>query len=135
MVEARLQSAVSRPLHILLVEDHVDGRETLRRLLELVGHYVDVAPNGIEGVAKALAAHPEVAVVDIGLPRLDGYCVAQAVRAALGHSIFLIAYTAYGWPEDREKALESGFDVHLVKPVDWPELDHWLAVAADDTVP
>ena len=49
MVEARLQSAVSRPLHILLVEDHVDGRETLRRLLELVGHYVDVAPNGIEG--------------------------------------------------------------------------------------
>src|SRR5262249_14589155 len=88
--------------HILLVEDNPDGRESLRLLLSLLGHQVDVAADGIEGVRKALAVHPDVALIDIGLPRLDGYEVARRIRAALGPKVVLLAYTAYddedtGW--------------------------------------
>jgi CheY-like chemotaxis protein len=111
--------AVSR--RILLVEDNPDGRETLQLLLQVWGHRVDVAEDGKQGLQKALARRPEVALVDIGLPGMDGYEVAQGVRAALGRQVFLIAITGYGQPHDRWRALEAGFDVHLVKPVD-PDL-------------
>lgn len=66
----------------------------------------------------------------LNLPRLNGYQVARRLRAALGRSIFLIAQTAYGQPEDRRLALEAGFDVHLVKPLELEELSFWLAEAA-----
>ena len=118
--------------HILVVEDNPDGRETLRVLLELLGHRVDVAADGSEGVAKALALRPEIAVVDIGLPVLDGYQVARQLRAALGRDIFLIAHTGYGQPEDRQRALAAGFDLHLVKPVEVEELSACLSQATVD---
>src|SRR5262245_15286254 len=114
---------------ILIIEDNLDGRETLRTLLELLGHQVDVAEDGPEGIAKALERHPEIAVVDIGLPRMDGYQVAQQLRAALGRHIFLIAHTGYGQPEDRQRALAAGFDVYLVKPADFEKLFSYLSVA------
>jgi CheY-like chemotaxis protein len=125
---------IGRSLHILIVEDHPDGRESLRALLETWGHQVEVAADGREGLRKGLADRPEIALVDIGLPFLDGFQVAGQLRARFGKEIFLVACTAYGRREDRERSLAAGFDVHLTKPVDLDELSHWLAVAAA-TVP
>jgi len=101
---------------VLIVEDNPDGREMLKLLLELYGYQVAEAGDGREGVEKALAWGPEVAVVDIGLPVLDGYEVARRLRAALGGRVVLIALTAYGEPEDVRRAFQAGFDYHLTKP-------------------
>jgi CheY-like chemotaxis protein len=114
---------------ILVVEDNRDIRDSLKSLLELLGHHVEVAGDGVEGVKRALELRPRVALIDIGLPRLDGYQVAKKLRAALGRDIMLVAYTAYGGPEDRLSALEAGFDLHLVKPLDWGLFAPWLAEA------
>jgi len=102
---------------ILLVEDNSDVREGLKTLLEEEGHEVRTAGDGVEGVELALAYQPEVALVDIGLPKLDGYAVARSLREALGTHVLLVALTGYGLREDRRRALESGFDAHLTKPV------------------
>jgi len=120
----------SRSLHVLIVEDNADGRETLCALVEILGHEVEGAADGVQGVEKALAWRPEVALIDIGLPRLDGHQVARQLRAAFGRDVFLIAHTAYDQPEDRRRAFAAGFDASLVKPADLSELDHWLTVAA-----
>jgi CheY-like chemotaxis protein len=114
---------------ILVVEDNRDIRDSLRSLLGLLGHRVEVAPDGVEGVQRALELRPRVALVDIGLPRLDGYQVARRLRSAFGKDILLVAYTAYGDPDDRVRALEAGFDLHLVKPLDWGLFAPWLADA------
>jgi CheY-like chemotaxis protein len=117
----------SAPLHILVVEDNPDGRESLRDLLEIWGHEVDLAENGPDGVKSALGCQPDVALIDIGLPGLDGNEVAQRIRAALeGDRMALIAMTGYGQPEDRRRALQAGFDAYLVKPVDPGELARTL---------
>jgi signal transduction histidine kinase/ActR/RegA family two-component response regulator len=115
------------PRHILIVEDSDDNRETLQELLEAQGHRVDIAMDGEQGVERAIAAHPEVALVDIGLPRLDGYEVARRIRAAGGSDIFLVALTGYGQPEDRTRAAAAGFDVHMTKPIDFSNLNKILA--------
>jgi signal transduction histidine kinase/CheY-like chemotaxis protein len=115
---------------ILLVEDNPDGRETLQLLLQVWGHRVDVAEDGKQGLQKALSRLPEVALVDIGLPEMDGYEMAQQLRAALGRRIFLVALTGYGQPHDRSRAYEAGFDVHLVKPVDPEVLQELLRYSA-----
>jgi CheY-like chemotaxis protein len=107
---------------VLVVEDNPDGREMLKLLLRLCGHQVEGAKDGREGVEKALAWRPEVAVLDIGLPVLDGYEVARRVRAAVGGRVRLIALTAYGGPEDIRRAFEAGFDHHLTKPAEAGEL-------------
>jgi len=115
-------------LHVLVVEDNHDGRESLRDLLEIWGHEVTLAEDGPEGVDKALSTHPDVALIDIGLPGLDGNEVARRIRSALGsHEISLIAMTGYGQPEDRRRALQAGFDRYLVKPVDPAVLSQLLA--------
>jgi CheY-like chemotaxis protein len=101
------------------VEDNEDGRESLRELLELWGHKVSVAGSGPEGVEMAFAVRPEVALIDIGLPGLDGNEVARRIRSILDEDeMSLIAMTGYGQPEDRRRALQAGFDRYLVKPVD-----------------
>src|SRR5262249_10922088 len=124
-----VETRTVKPRRVLIIEDHPDGREILRILLELLGYQVEVAADGLQGVVKALTGKPEVALVDIGLPRLDGYQGARKLRAALGGKIFLIAQTGYGQPQDREQALEAGFDAHLVKPVDLKDLTYWLNAA------
>ncbi len=116
----------ARGRHILLIEDNPDGRESLRMLLSYLGHRVDVAADGVEGVRKALALHPDLALVDIGLPRLDGYQVARRIRAVLGGKVLLIAYTAYDSPDTEQRVIEAGFDAHLVKPIELSELAPWL---------
>ena len=107
------------PQRALVVEDNDDAREMLRTLLELDGHTVHVAANGIAGLAAALEHRPDVAVVDIGLPEMDGYEVARKLRASESlKTIKLIALTGYGQADDARRAYEAGFDLHVVKPVD-----------------
>jgi signal transduction histidine kinase/AmiR/NasT family two-component response regulator len=131
----RIAAAVSpqglaTPLRVLVVEDNEDGRESLRDLLELWGHEVELAENGTQGVEKALALHPDVALVDIGLPGIDGNEVARRIRAVFGTAnMELIAMTGYGQAEDRRRALQAGFDSYLVKPVDPAHLGRLLATA------
>ena len=111
------QPATARALRILLIEDNQDVREGLMNLLQLVGHQVVAAQDGLEGLEMALRDPPEVALVDIGLPKFDGYAVARGLRDALKDRIVLVAVTGYGLVEDRHRALQAGFDVHLTKPV------------------
>jgi two-component system CheB/CheR fusion protein len=120
----------SRPegkLRIVVVEDNEDIRDTLEDLLRLDGHEVISAKEGIGGAEQIVESCPDVAIVDVGLPGMDGYAVAKAVRAARGQSVRLIALTGYGRREDRAEAAEAGFDRHLVKPVDHDLLSQALA--------
>jgi CheY-like chemotaxis protein len=114
---------------VLIVEDNADAAETLRRLLELAGHRVRVAHDGVAGLEALLSGSAQIALVDIGLPRLDGYELARRMRASLdGRSQpFMVAVTGYGLPEDRSRALAAGFDEHLTKPVDAAALARVLA--------
>jgi CheY-like chemotaxis protein len=106
------------PRRVLIVEDNTDAREVLRLALTLDGHQVHEAADGAEGVEAALRLAPDAALIDVGLPTLDGYAVARQIRAAeRGTRMLLVALTGYGQAEDRRRALEAGFDVHLVKPV------------------
>jgi CheY-like chemotaxis protein len=86
--------------------------------LEQSGHQVTEARDGIEGLACILAEKPDVAIIDIGLPGMDGYEVARRVRAALGHSVMLVAMTGSGMESDRLEALSAGFNRHMTKPID-----------------
>ncbi|MEZ0268255.1 MAG: ATP-binding protein [Phycisphaerae bacterium] len=124
---APARPAQTNPCEILLVEDNPDSRKTLARLLRLFGHKVDTADDGPAGLEKALAIKPEVALLDIGLPGMDGFEVGRRIRAALGDGILLIALTGYGQPEDRERVREAGFDLHLVKPVQPDQLNAILS--------
>ncbi|MET0283362.1 MAG: ATP-binding protein [Polyangiales bacterium] len=109
---------VTRRHDLVLIEDNDDSRELLGLLLSEHGHRVRAAADGLAGVQLALDAQPDVMLVDIGLPGLDGYGVARRVREAYGSAPYLVALTGYGQPEDRRRALEAGFDEHLTKPVD-----------------
>ncbi len=110
-------------LKILIVEDNADSREMLQSLLKLDGHDVVAASDGVGGF-QAIAKHrPDVALVDIGLPGMNGYEVASKVRSELkDRPIHLVALTGYGRAIDREKVLSAGFNEHLVKPVDLDDL-------------
>jgi signal transduction histidine kinase/CheY-like chemotaxis protein len=114
---------------VLIVEDNPDSRELLTLVLERLGHRVYAAEDGPSGVELALARSPDVLLVDIGLPGLDGYGVARRVRAALGRAVYLIAVTGYGQPDDRRRALEAGFDAHVTKPLDVQSLGQLLEQA------
>jgi CheY-like chemotaxis protein len=103
---------------VLVVEDQDDNREALVMLIEQLGHSVISVPDGPAAVREALSQRPDVALVDIGLPGLDGYEVARRVRAGLGDAVRLVALTGYGQTDDRERALAAGFDLHLTKPAD-----------------
>jgi len=105
------------PLRIALVDDDEDIRETVRSLLERWGHTVSVADTGPRGVDLVLALRPDVAILDIGLPGIDGYGIAQRIREKLGEERpRLVAMTGYGQEHDRARALDAGFDAHLTKP-------------------
>ncbi|WP_426105752.1 response regulator [Massilia sp. TSP1-1-2] len=104
---------------VLLIEDNDDGREMMATMLTACGYPIKHAADGLQGVDMAVAHPPDVALVDIGLPGIDGYEVARRLRKNDGtRHIKLIALTGYGLPEDQRRVLEAGFDMHLVKPVD-----------------
>jgi two-component system, sensor histidine kinase len=111
---------------VLLIEDNADSRESMTILLRMMGHEVQEAADGREGLDKALSWAPENAVVDIGLPILDGYQVARGVKSVLGNHIRLIALTAYCQEADRKKAFDAGFDEFVAKPADTLELSRLL---------
>jgi PAS domain S-box-containing protein len=103
---------------ILIVEDNDDARASLKALLEGLGHSVAEAADGERGITVAFEQQPDVVLIDLGLPTIDGYQVARSLRAAPeSRRMTLIAVTGYGQPGDRERSREVGFDAHLVKPV------------------
>ncbi len=115
----------SRQARVLIVEDNDDARVSLQRILQADGHLVSAARDARAGLDAATAGSPNIAVVDIGLPGMDGYQFARAMRERLGSGVRLIALTGYGTENDRQRAAEAGFDAHLTKPVD---LDRLLAL-------
>jgi signal transduction histidine kinase/ActR/RegA family two-component response regulator len=123
-----LVAAGSRERTVLVVEDNEDVREALRWLLESEGHRVRTARSWREAIELTLQSAPEIALLDIGLPEVDGYELARRLRETpRGPSIRLVALTGYGRPEDRRRAREAGFEVHLVKPVEPADLLRLLA--------
>jgi CheY-like chemotaxis protein len=120
--------SATRPLRVLIIEDHPDSAESLRMLLELSGHRVAVAHAGRPGLEVARAFRPDVVVCDLGLPGgMDGFAVARALRADPElFGVTLIALSGYGQEEDRRQARQAGFDRHLTKPVDPAVLDQLL---------
>ena len=102
---------------VVIVEDNADSRETLQHLLELSGYRVITAASGREGLVLIKNERPEIAVIDIGLPGMNGYEVARELRSDGAAKSYLVALTGYGQPSDRAAALAAGFDEHLVKPL------------------
>ena len=110
-------------LRILLIEDNVDAAESAHMLLSHQGHSVQIAFNAESGLAKARDHMPDVILCDIGLPGMDGYQVIRRIREDDRLStIYTVALTGYGRDSDKDLALQSGFDLHLTKPIDWPTL-------------
>ncbi|MEO7794303.1 MAG: ATP-binding protein [Thermoanaerobaculia bacterium] len=128
------QSAADGPtrLRILVVDDNVDSAESLAMLLRLEGHQTLIAHDGLEAVAIALRELPEVVLLDIGLPGLNGYEAAARIREqSQAQPMRLIALTGWGQEADRQRSREAGFDQHLVKPVD---ADALIALLASPTL-
>jgi signal transduction histidine kinase len=119
---------------ILVADDNNDALESLATLLQLSGHEVYTAPNGAVALESAEQHRPEVALLDIGMPKLDGYEVARRIRAQpWGQRITLVALTGWGQDSDRRRSQEAGFDSHLVKPLDLDKLTELLAALPSDT--
>jgi signal transduction histidine kinase/ActR/RegA family two-component response regulator len=115
------------PLRILIADDNVDAGETLALLLETMGHETRTTHDGVEALEGAASMRPEVAFLDIGMPRLDGYEVCRRIRSEpWGKAVVLIALTGWGDADDRSKSSEAGFDHHLVKPADLESLEEIL---------
>lgn len=107
------------PRRVLLIEDNRDARETFRMMLELAGHQVLEAEEGRKGLELLKAELPDIAVIDVGLPGLDGYQIASSFRKEpASNQVMLVALTGYGTPEARERSRAAGFDHHLIKPID-----------------
>ena len=124
-------AATVAPVHVVIVEDNDDAREALEAALRALGHHVEVAGDGLSGLDLALTTHPDVVLLDIGLPGLDGYGVARALREKCdGARPYLVAMTGYGQPEDRRRAEAAGFDTHMVKPVSLARLQRVLGEVA-----
>lgn len=124
---AQVVSGDGQPRRIVIVEDNADVRELLRLKLRRLGHSVDAVADGPAGVTAIVDGKPDLALVDIGLPGLDGYEVASQVRQSLGPGVVLVAVSGFGQPEDKRKALEAGFDEHITKPADVSDIENLLA--------
>ncbi len=123
-----LSPAAAPPRRVLVVDDNVDSAESLALLLRLKGHEVETAHDGPAALEKAGSFHPEVVLLDIGLPGLDGYQVASRLRQRRRTArALLVAVTGYGQEEDQRLSREAGFDHHLTKPVDLPVIYALLA--------
>lgn len=116
-----------RPISILVVDDNLDSARSMEMLLALDGHTVAVATDGNEAVARVLELKPDALMLDIGLPGMNGYEVARAVRSSAGlEHVRLFAMTGYGTHDDKVRAAEAGFDAHFAKPVDYDALQALL---------
>lgn len=115
-------------LRILVVDDNHDSALSLAMMLSIMGHETRTAHDGESAVSTAEQFLPDVVLLDIGLPKLNGYEVAQRIRSAeWGAAMFLIAVTGWGQDEDRQRSSEVGLDLHMVKPVEPAALEKLLA--------
>jgi CheY-like chemotaxis protein len=112
---------------VLVVDDNIDAVESLAMVLQHMGHEVRTAADGPKALALAGAYRPELVLLDIGLPGIDGYEVARRLRKQAVAPMLLVALTGYGQEEDRRRSREAGFDQHLVKPVELTALQALLA--------
>jgi CheY-like chemotaxis protein len=112
-----------------VVDDYRDAADSLARMLRLIGHDTEMAHDGLEAVQAAAAFRPDVVLLDIGLPKMNGYEVARHIRKQpWGKGMALIAVTGWGQEEDKRRAFEAGFDHHLTKPVEAAALAKLLAL-------
>ena len=124
----REDEAAKPRLQILVIEDNGDVREGLRQLLESSGYLVEVAEDGLRGLERAIARRPRITLVDLGLPGIDGYAVAERIRRALPREeMALVALTGRTDPDDLHRVVSSGFDDYLAKPVSFAKLDALLS--------
>ncbi len=122
--------AGSRPRRVLVTDDNVDAATSLAMMLELMGNQVRIAHNGLEAIAAAEDFRPDVILLDIGMPQLNGYDACRRIREQpWGQGIYIVALTGWGQEEDKRRSREAGFDHHLVKPVDPALLGRLLAEA------
>jgi CheY-like chemotaxis protein len=118
------------PLRVLVADDNVDAADTLAHLLRMAGHEVRVAHDGEEAMRIAAQFQPALAFLDIGMPRMDGYQAARALRALPGmQEVRLVALTGWGAEDDRARSRAAGFDHHLLKPA-FPEQIHAILASA-----
>jgi len=125
------QEAAAFAGRVLVADDNRDAAESLVLLLEMDGHDVQAAFDGEAALAAVEKLRPHVALLDIGMPRLNGYDVARRIRAhAWGKQIYLVAITGWGQQADKRRAWDAGFDAHLVKPVPPEDIDRLLATVS-----
>lgn len=124
--EPVVRAAATGQLRILIVEDNADAAESFRMLLELSGHRVRIANDGVNALRCIDEFAPDVAFIDIGLPGLDGFEVAERTRAQRGNRPVLVALSGYGRDEDKQRAKAAGFDEHMTKPVELERVDALL---------
>jgi signal transduction histidine kinase/ActR/RegA family two-component response regulator len=125
---AGMPHTAQRPRRILVADDNVDAADSLAVLLRLDGHEVRTAHDGLEALHLATAFQPDLALLDIDMPKLNGYDVAQGIREApWGRKVMLVALTGWGQEDDRRRAQEAGFTHHLIKPVEFTALQALLA--------
>jgi CheY-like chemotaxis protein len=123
-----------RSLRVLVVDDNVDTAGSLELLLRDAGHDVRMAHDGPTALEAARNYRPDVVLLDIGLPELDGYEVAKRMRQQpVLQNVVLVAMTGYGQESDRERAQEAGFDHHLVKPARFEQIQKILAIVSDQS--
>ena len=123
-------TADNRP-RVLVVDDNKDSAQTLAMMLKIMGNDIRTAHDGLEAVEKAQEYLPNVILLDLGMPKLNGYDVCRRIREqSWGSSMVIIALTGWGQAEDRQRTKEAGFDHHLVKPVDVAKLKELLDEAA-----
>lgn len=114
---------------VLVADDNADSAGSMAMILKILGHDARTAHDGLEVVAVATDFRPDVILLDIGMPELDGYEVCRRIRGEpWGSAISIIALTGWGSDDDRRRSLEAGFDHHLVKPVDPAEVEKLLEV-------
>jgi signal transduction histidine kinase len=127
-IEPALASRARTRRRILVVDDNVDSAESMAMMLELSGHDVAMAHDGLAAVELAKEFQPDVALLDLGMPKLDGYEAARSIRQqSWGQKMKLVALTGWGQQEDKRRSREAGFDAHLVKPIDFDALEELVA--------
>lgn len=127
MEKGQPANLLAKRLRILVVDDNADITTSLSMLLELKGHEVQTAGDGIEAIVAAGSFKPQVILMDIGMPRLNGYDAASKIRShTWGVDIILIALTGWGQEQDRSQAQKSGFDHHITKPIQLEALKQLL---------
>jgi CheY-like chemotaxis protein len=112
---------------VLVVDDNQDAADSLAMVLRLSGHQVDVAYNGLCALARFRSTQPDIVLCDLGLPELNGFDFAKAVRREQARPIRLVAISGYAQPEDIRRSLEAGFDAHLAKPAQATDIEPLLA--------